>query len=253
MESEAEGNNMTPSAADHLHERDGPFWTYVDLALFLCTVLPSFGIAAFAVRLVRSTAPKLLANETNITLVFQSLMYGLLLGALYAVVALRYRRPFWNSLGWTLPIPRPFALLLAGPVLAMALSALGVLLNAPQADSQISKLITSRAALTELMVFGVVLAPVFEELVFRGFLYPLIAQSAGPWAGILLTALPFALLHGAQYTWAWQQITIIGIAGVVFGFVRYRSGTTAASSLLHAAYNLTGFAGYIVSRWATLS
>ena len=61
------------------------------------------------------------------------------------------------------------------------------------------------------------LAPVFEELVFRGFLFPLVAEYAGPWAAILLTAIPFALLHGAQYSWAWQQIIIIGIAGFVFG------------------------------------
>ena len=244
---------MTPSIAGHGRENAGPFWSYTDLALFLCSILPSFALAMLAMRLLRSAAPKLLTNDTAVTLIFQSLMYALLLGSLYLVVASKYDRPFWNSLAWTLPIARPFALLLAGPILAMSLSALGVALNAPQADSQISKLITSRAALTELMFFGVVLAPVFEELVFRGFLFPLIAQSAGPWVGIALTALPFALLHGAQYAWAWQQITIIGIAGVVFGFIRYKSGTTAASSLVHAAYNLTGFTGYIVSRWATLN
>ena len=49
------------------------------------------------------------------------------------------------------------------------------------------------------------------------------------------------------------MLIIIGIAGFVFGLVRYLTGTTAASSLLHAAYNLTGFAGYILTRWATLN
>jgi uncharacterized protein len=243
---------MTPSVADHGH-RSGPFWTYTDLALFLCSVLPSFALAMLAMRLLRSAAPKLLTNDTVITLVFQSLMYALMLGSLHVVIASKRHRPFWSSLGWRLPIPQPFAVLFAGPILALGLSALGVALRAPETDSQIGKLITSRASLAELMFFGVVLAPVFEELVFRGFLFPLIAQSAGPWVGIALTAIPFALLHGAQYAWAWQQITIIGIAGVAFGFVRYKSGTTAASSLLHAAYNLTGFAGYIVSRWSTLN
>lgn len=244
---------MTPSFAEQSPERSRPFWTYTDLALFLCSVLPSIALAMLAMRLIRSAAPKLLVNDTVAALVFQSLMYALLLGALYLVIASRYRRPFWKSLAWTLPIPRPYLLLLAGPVLAMSLSALGVALQAPEVDSQISKLITSRASLSQLMFFGVVLAPVFEELLFRGFLYPLVEQSAGSWAGIVLTTIPFALLHGAQYAWAWQQITLIGIAGAVFGYVRYKTGTTAASSLLHAAYNATGFAGYIISRWATLS
>jgi len=244
---------MNAWIVDRGREDAGPFWTYTDLALFVCSVLPSFALAVLAMRLIRSAKPKLFTNDTFTTLVFQSLMYALLLGALYVVIASRHHRPFWKSLAWTVPIPQPFLVLMAGPILAMSLSALGVALHAPEVDSQISKLITSRAALAELMFFGVVLAPVFEELVFRGFLFPLIAQSAGPWAGIVLTALPFALLHGAQYAWAWQQITLIGVAGVVFGFVRHRTGTTAASSLLHAAYNLTGFAGYIVARWATLS
>jgi membrane protease YdiL (CAAX protease family) len=244
---------MTPSVAEHGHEHSGPFWTYTDLALFLCSILPSFALTMLGVRLIRSAVPKLFINDTVTALVFQSLMYALLLGALYLVIASKHHRPFWNSLAWTLPIPRPFLLLFTGPILAMGLSALGVVLHAPEVDSQIAKLITNRASLAELMFFGVVLAPIFEELLFRGFLFPLVAHSAGPWAGIVLTTLPFALLHGAQYAWAWQQITLIGIAGAVFGYVRYRTGTTAASSLLHAAYNATGFAGYILSRWATLN
>ncbi len=65
------------------------------------------------------------------------------------------------------------------------------------------------------MLFGVVLAPIFEEMLFRGFLLPLLARSLGPWLGILLTAVPFALLHGAQNHWAWQPIVLIGMAGIV--------------------------------------
>ena len=238
---------------DNGRERVFPFWTYTDLALFLSSILPAFALGVLTMRLLRAVAPGFVANETAAALAFQAIIYALMLGVLYLVVASKHHRPFWNSLAWTLPIPRPFVILLMGPVLAIALSALGVALRAPEADSQISKLITSRVTLAELMFFGVVLAPVFEELVFRGFLFPLVAEYAGPWAAILLTAIPFALLHGAQYSWAWHQIIIIGIAGFVFGLVRYLTGTTAASSLLHAAYNLTGFAGYILTRWATLN
>ena len=95
------------------------------------------------------------------------------------------------------------------------------------------------------MLFVVVLGPVFEELVFRGFLLPLLVQTFGPAGGILLTALPFALLHGAQNQWAWQQITVIGIAGAAFGYAKYRTGSTAASTLLHSGFNLVGAIAYI--------
>ena len=63
------------------------------------------------------------------------------------------------------------------------------------------------------MLFAVVLGPIYEELFFRGFLFPLLAKTFGAAAGIILSALPFALLHGAQNQWAWQQITLVGSPG----------------------------------------
>jgi membrane protease YdiL (CAAX protease family) len=130
---------------------------------------------------------------------------------------------------------------------------LGVLLRAPMVHSPIEDMITSRQSLAFVMLFGVLLAPMFEEILFRGFLLPLLARSLGAWPGILLTALPFALLHGPQNTWAWQQVVLIGVAGAIFGWVRYRTGATSASFLLHAAYNATGFLGFAIARWQTLS
>jgi hypothetical protein len=179
-------------------------------------------------------------------------MYVFLLGALYLLISWRYRRPFWSSIGWTFPIPRAPRLLALGAALALGLSSLGALLRAPFIRSPIEDMITSRASLAIVMLFGIFLAPLFEEMLFRGFLLPLLARSLGAWTGILLTTLPFALLHGPQNAWAWQQVVLIGAAGAVFGYVRYRTGSTSASFLLHAAYNATGFLGFTISRWETL-
>ena len=110
-------------------------------------------------------------------------MYVFLVGALYLVIVWRYGEPFWSSLGWTFPIPYAFLLLATGPALAVALSALGVLLRAPLDSSQIEVLIKSRASLAAIILFGVVLAPIFEEMLFRGFLLPLLVRSLGPVAG----------------------------------------------------------------------
>ena len=108
------------------------------------------------------------------------------------------------------------------------------LLRAPEVPDPVKDLITGRASLVIVMVFAVVLGPIYEELFFRGFLFPLLAKTFGAAAGIFLSALPFALLHGAQNQWAWQQITLVGLAGSAFGFVRYRTGSTAASTILHS-------------------
>jgi uncharacterized protein len=198
-------------------------------------------------------APGLLFSDAARTLVFQSFMYVFLVGALYLVIAWRYHSPFWGALGWTFPVPRALLLLVAGPALAIALSALGVLLRTPSDSSEIEVLIKSRASLAAVMLFGVVLAPIFEEMLFRGFLFPLLARSVGPWLGIVLTAVPFALLHGAQNHWAWQPVVLIGVAGIAFGYVRYKTGSTTSAFLMHSAYNAMGFLGYSLTHWRLLS
>lgn len=234
-------------------ERREPVWDYLDLALFLGAILPSLALAALFSRTTRMVAPAYFSSDAVRTLVFQSFMYVFLVGALYLVIAWRYGEPFLPSLGWTFSIPNAFLLLAAGPVLAIALSALGAILRAPADGSQIEILIKSRASLAAIILFGVVLAPIFEEMLFRGFLLPLLVRSMGPWLGILLTAVPFALLHGAQNHWAWQPVLLIGIAGIAFGYVRYRTGSTTSAFLMHSAYNATMFLGYTLTHWQTLS
>ena len=216
-------------------------------------VLPSWALAFLLSQASRSLAPRLFSSDAVKTLVFQSFMYVFLVGSLYLVIALRYHAPFWRSLGWTFPIPRAFLLVVAGPLLAIALSALGVLLHAPMDGSQIEILIKSRASLAAIILFGVFLAPIFEEMLFRGFLLPLLVRSLGPLLGILFTAVPFALLHGAQNHWAWQPVLLIGIAGMAFGLVRYKTGSTTAAFVMHSAYNAMGFLGYTLTHWSMLN
>ena len=236
-----------------MQERRGPAWDYLDFALFLGAVLPSWGLAFILSQTTRSLAPRLFSNDAVKTLVFQSFMYVFLVGSLYLVIAWRYHQPFWRSLGWTFPIPRAFQLLGLGSALAVALSALAVILHAPMDGSQIEILIKGRASLAAITLFGVVLAPIFEEMLFRGFLLPLLVRSLGPALGILFTAVPFALLHGAQNHWAWQPVLLIGIAGASFGYARYKTGSTTAAFLMHSAYNAMGFLGYTLTHWGMLS
>src|ERR1019366_10184117 len=190
-------------------ERRAPIWGYRDLALFLSAVLPSLALAALFLRTTRMVAPAFFGSDAVRTLVFQSFMYVFLVGALYLVIAWRYGEPFLTSLGWTFPIPHAFFVLTGGPALTIALSALGVLLRAPLDSSQIEVLIKSRASLAAIILFGVVLAPIFEEMLFRGFLLPLLVRSLGPWLGIVLTAGAVALLPGAENTWGWEAVVLL--------------------------------------------
>jgi len=228
---------MTPGSEPRVY----PFWTYEDLALFIGSVIPVFLLTILIVKVVPIPGGAVQA------MVYQSLIYALLLGVLYLLVAWRYQRPFWGSLGWTV-FRLPFLCAAVGPVLAITTSTLGVLVKAPPIPSPIEDLISDRRSLFIMMLFLTVFGPVFEELVFRGFLFPLLARSLGPWPGILLAATPFAIVHGSQYHWSWQHLTIVGMAGVVFGLVRYKTGSTAAATLAHTGYNATLFVGFLVQK-----
>jgi hypothetical protein len=228
---------MTPQA----EPREYPFWSYEDLGLLIGSVIPVFLLATLTVYLVPP------ANGAVRLMVYQLLIYALLLGVLFLLVAWRYAQPFWRSLRWT-PFRLPFLYAAVGPLLAVGTSTLGVVLKAPPLPSPIEDLISDRRSLFIMMLFLTLIGPVFEELMFRGFLFPLLARSLGPWLGILLTAMPFALVHGSQYHWSWQHLTLVGLAGVVFGFVRHKSGSTAAATLVHTGYNATLFIGFLVQK-----
>jgi uncharacterized protein len=83
-----------------------------------------------------------------------------------------------------------------------------------------------------LVVFG----PFFEEFLFRGFLFAgLKGTRLGISGTIVVTGLVFALLHAAQYGAA--VIAQIFVLGIVFGLVRWRTGSLWSTILLHALWN----------------
>jgi membrane protease YdiL (CAAX protease family) len=51
---------------------------------------------------------------------------------------------------------------------------------------------------TIMSIFAVTVAPLMEELFFRGFLYPVLARRWGMSASIVLTSAAFGILHGAR-------------------------------------------------------
>lgn len=199
-------------------------------------------------RVLRWLAPGPFSLAAVSTLTYQLFVYALLMGALFLLISGKYGQSFWPALGWKLAFRGAISSVLTGPVLAVGVSALGVAIHTPEVRDPIREMITGRMSLAVVIAFGVLVAPFVEELFFRGFLFPLIARSAGPWGAIVLTAVLFALPHGAQYEWAWQQLVLIALAGVAFGFARYRTGTTTASFLMHASFNATQFLGFLLTR-----
>jgi hypothetical protein len=95
---------------------------------------------------------------------------------------------------------------------------------------------TARAAgLLPLLLFSFVfLAPLQEELLFRGFFFRGFATSLGMWPTIFITGGVWALTH-AQYQWFF--VGEIFALGLVLGWLRGRSGSTILTITLHAMVN----------------
>ncbi len=88
-----------------------------------------------------------------------------------------------------------------------------------------------------LSIIAVSIGPLMEELFFRGFLYPVLARRMGVMWGILLTALPFGIIHLPQYGYAWGVALVIVLVGVACGVVRAVTKSVGASFLVHVGYN----------------
>jgi membrane protease YdiL (CAAX protease family) len=214
-----------------------PFWTYVDLLLIAFMTLPCMALGILLVRGVvslfhlRHTLPvaELLPAEV--------LGYIMVFTAVAIMFRTQYGKPFWRSLAWV-SSGVPFAgICIAGVVTAVAVGIAARLLNTPETSNPMTEMLQDRTSLFLLTIFGIAVAPVAEELAFRGFLQPLLVRSFGTASGILGAAIPFGILHFREYGNSWRHAVVISLAGVGFGVMRHRTGSTRASAAMHAAYN----------------
>jgi membrane protease YdiL (CAAX protease family) len=98
-----------------------------------------------------------------------------------------------------------------------------------------------------LMIMSVFLAPLVEETIFRGFLYPVLARHAGVVWGVLLTGILFGLMHSYQLGGNKGHVALLVLVGIVLTAVRAASRTVLASFLVHISYNGFLAAGYLLS------
>ncbi len=83
-----------------------------------------------------------------------------------------------------------------------------------------------------LLITTVVLAPVFEELVFRGILLPVLVSKVGKISGVLLSALIFALAHLSV-----GELPPLFVLGIGLGLMRLSSGRLFPCAIMHSLWN----------------
>jgi hypothetical protein len=125
----------------------------------------------------------------------------------------------------------------------------------------IDQFFTTPIAAWVITVFGTIVAPVFEEIAFRGFLLPAFAiafdwlrmprtsegylewrsnteLSVPAWIfSALLTSAFFAMIHAQQVAHLWAVLAALFCLSLLLTWVRVKMESVAASAMVHAAYN----------------
>jgi membrane protease YdiL (CAAX protease family) len=204
-----------------------------------------FGISPTALR--KSTA-----DWASVLIISQALLSGATLVFLYVVVRGRSAAPFWQTMGWrgfrekALSGSVMLRYVFGGFALAVVVGWLGNFVGR-ESGIPMEELFRSRQSVLMLMALGILVAPVVEETIFRGCIFPVIARKFGITTGIVATGALFGLAHAQQLGGAWGQIGLLICVGIVLTYVRARAGTVAASYFVHLGYNTILFAGFYVA------
>jgi len=221
-----------------------PAWNGWDVLRLIFVTIVALFVGVFTVLLIARwwfyphMALGEIARVPLVVVAGQSVAYLLILAYMYILVTRERRRPdFLAAIHWNWP-SNIAVYVFVGFALSLALQGLAHLLPMPK-ELPIDSFFRTPAEAWALGILSVTLAPLVEELFFRGFLYPVLARSLGLPVAVFLTALGFALLHGAQLGFAWGPVLVIFLVGIVLTMVRGKQNSVAASVLIHMAYNGT--------------
>jgi membrane protease YdiL (CAAX protease family) len=223
---------------------------------FLCFVL--FGILSFGItqvgaglylvaqshnaHLTQKDFEHLAASKPIVPITANVVLYGLIILFLYVSISALKNLPFWRTFGWRKLVPtasapsNPWVYFGAGIALSLCVALASSHLKAPE-NLPIEELFKSRYGAFLLMGMAVLVAPLVEETVFRGYLYPLFAKNFGIAPAIVVTGVLFGVMHAPQLGWTWPLVAMLITVGIIFTFARARAGTVLASFLLHLGYN----------------
>jgi uncharacterized protein len=126
-------------------------------------------------------------------------------------------------------------------VLLLQLLAGLVGVDLPQPQEGVRETAADPALLPWLVVSAVVVAPIAEELFFRGMLYQALRRRMGAWSAIAISATVFAAAHILQELDGQAgpvAFVLILPLGVLLGWLFERRGSLAAPIAVHAAFNL---------------
>jgi membrane protease YdiL (CAAX protease family) len=237
------------------------FFTVAIIVLLLTSV--SVFALAMGFHVLGTETPEQLLREPRLLIPSMAAAYLIAGAIVWAIFTYLWQQTFLRGLHWNFAAVRRrwIPLLAGGIVLSLAVQFLSNFLPVPK-TLPIDDFFRNSADVWMVALFGTFVAPLFEELAFRGFLLPSLA-SAWDWlqgrredAGVdrdphwsvaallvscTITSIAFALVHADQLAHAWAPLAVLFAVSLVLCGVRLGTQSLAASTLIHATYNGTIF------------
>jgi uncharacterized protein len=237
------------------------FFTVAIIVLLLTSV--SVFALAMGLHLLGTETPEQLLREPRLLIPSMAAAYLIAGAIVWAIFTYLWQQTFLGGLHWNFAaVRRRWIPLLAGGIaLSLVVQFLSNFLPVPK-TLPIDDFFRNSADVWMVALFGTFVAPIFEELAFRGFLLPSLA-SAWDWlqgrredAGVdqdphwsvaalvvscTITSIAFALVHADQLAHAWAPLAVLFAVSLVLCGVRLWTESLAASTLIHATYNGTIF------------
>jgi membrane protease YdiL (CAAX protease family) len=235
---------------------ENPIWTLGDVVLVTLGGIAFFLLLGIPTLLIFTSLPALAGGSqdfvaTVVGVIAQTFTYIAVIVLINRVVrtrgtSLHQYLSTLAALRWNPPRNRVvFAIL--GVVLAILFAFTSRFLPVPP-NLPIEKAFSSTASAYITMVFGITIAPLFEEIYFRGLVYPVLVRAfrrVGATLAISLavtiTAALFAAVHANQLADSWAPIMVIFFVGIVLTLVRAQTRSLASSWIVHLCYNTTLF------------
>jgi membrane protease YdiL (CAAX protease family) len=225
-----------------------PSWGMLDVLIVLGITVGAVFFSTFVATLIatglpafRNASTKQMLSDARVLVPAQTLAYCIVLFFIYRIVAGYKHLSFSEAIHWRWPHLKWPAFVIGGVVMAFSLLALERVLPMPK-QLPIEQMFTTSTAAWMMAFLGIAVAPLLEELFFRGLLFPVLARHLNLALAVMVTAFLFALIHASQLGRQWAPLLVLVMVGVVLTVVRWLAKSVAAAVLVHVGYNGTLFA-----------
>jgi membrane protease YdiL (CAAX protease family) len=103
----------------------------------------------------------------------------------------------------------------------------------PEGESGGTEMLEMMGGFWLTFALSVIIAPIIEEVVFRGVLFPAIAKRYGVIAGVIISAIIFTLVHLDPV----QMLSVLPL-GIYLAVMYLKTDSIYPGIILHAIWNL---------------